>query len=327
MLFDEPTSALDPELVGDVLDVMRDLASDGMTMIVVTHEMGFAREVGDTVVFMDGGVVVEQGDPTEVLTESAARAHPVVPGQGPLIRTAPAGRPRRAAPRSAARPADGPGRCRRSARRPGRTPCPSDDPKGSASTSPLPDQRRMSRNSVERASIRSSTTFPFDISAALVSRRISPTSARQAEVVEPADHVGPGVVPVAHPVDHGRHLADHPVDGQGQDGTALERGGRRRPDQGQLQGTDRGLDRLGLARRQRLDAGHVVDHGRVLDHLGGHPVEQPGRGGRHLGPHPPQATGPGGERLAADVPEGRLEFGGRPGRAARPGPAGSAVPG
>jgi polar amino acid transport system ATP-binding protein len=68
MLFDEPTSALDPELVGDVLDVMRDLARDGMTMIVVTHEMGFAREVGDTVVFMDGGVVVEQGDPTEVLT-------------------------------------------------------------------------------------------------------------------------------------------------------------------------------------------------------------------------------------------------------------------
>ena len=68
MLFDEPTSALDPELVGDVLDVMRALADDGMTMIVVTHEIGFAREVGDTVVFMDGGVVVEQGDPTEVLT-------------------------------------------------------------------------------------------------------------------------------------------------------------------------------------------------------------------------------------------------------------------
>jgi polar amino acid transport system ATP-binding protein len=68
MLFDEPTSALDPELVGDVLDVMRALAEDGMTMIVVTHEMGFAREVGDTVVFMDGGVVVESGDPTAVLT-------------------------------------------------------------------------------------------------------------------------------------------------------------------------------------------------------------------------------------------------------------------
>ena len=68
MLFDEPTSALDPELVGDVLDVMRGLAEDGMTMIVVTHEMGFAREVGDTVVFMDAGVVVESGDPARVLT-------------------------------------------------------------------------------------------------------------------------------------------------------------------------------------------------------------------------------------------------------------------
>jgi polar amino acid transport system ATP-binding protein len=67
MLFDEPTSALDPELVGEVLDVMRQLANDGMTMIVVTHEMGFAREVADTVVFMDAGVVVEQGVPAEVL--------------------------------------------------------------------------------------------------------------------------------------------------------------------------------------------------------------------------------------------------------------------
>lgn len=67
MLFDEPTSALDPELVGDVLDVMRKLAKSGMTMIVVTHEMGFAREVADTVVFMDGGVVVESGSPAEVI--------------------------------------------------------------------------------------------------------------------------------------------------------------------------------------------------------------------------------------------------------------------
>jgi polar amino acid transport system ATP-binding protein len=67
MLFDEPTSALDPELVGDVLDVMRQLAVDGMTMIVVTHEMGFAREVGDALVFMDDGVVVESGRPREVL--------------------------------------------------------------------------------------------------------------------------------------------------------------------------------------------------------------------------------------------------------------------
>ena len=66
MLFDEPTSALDPELVGDVLEVMRRLAADGMTMVVVTHEIGFAREVGDTVVFMDDGVVVETGVPREV---------------------------------------------------------------------------------------------------------------------------------------------------------------------------------------------------------------------------------------------------------------------
>ena len=67
MLFDEPTSALDPELVGDVLAAMKQLAADGMTMIVVTHEMGFAREVADTVVFMDEGVVVETGRPAEVL--------------------------------------------------------------------------------------------------------------------------------------------------------------------------------------------------------------------------------------------------------------------
>jgi polar amino acid transport system ATP-binding protein len=67
MLFDEPTSALDPELVGEVLDVMRDLAADGMTMIVVTHEIAFAREVADTVTFMDGGVVVETGPPAQVL--------------------------------------------------------------------------------------------------------------------------------------------------------------------------------------------------------------------------------------------------------------------
>jgi len=68
MLFDEPTSALDPELVGDVLAVMKDLASEGMTMMVVTHEMGFAREVGDKLVFMDGGVIVEEGLPSEVLS-------------------------------------------------------------------------------------------------------------------------------------------------------------------------------------------------------------------------------------------------------------------
>jgi polar amino acid transport system ATP-binding protein len=67
MLFDEATSALDPELVKEVLDVMRDLAREGMTMVVVTHEMGFARDVADRVVFMDGGVVVEEGPPASVL--------------------------------------------------------------------------------------------------------------------------------------------------------------------------------------------------------------------------------------------------------------------
>jgi polar amino acid transport system ATP-binding protein len=67
MLFDEPTSALDPELVGEVLDVMKELATSGMTMIVVTHEMGFAREVADSIAFMDGGVVVESGPPRELL--------------------------------------------------------------------------------------------------------------------------------------------------------------------------------------------------------------------------------------------------------------------
>ena len=67
MLFDEPTSALDPEMVGEVLDVMKSLAKEGMTMIVVTHEMGFAKEVADKVIFMDGGYIVEQGTPDEVL--------------------------------------------------------------------------------------------------------------------------------------------------------------------------------------------------------------------------------------------------------------------
>jgi polar amino acid transport system ATP-binding protein len=71
MLFDEPTSALDPELVGDVLDAMKQLAADGMTMVVVTHEMGFAREVGDHLVFMDEGVVVERGSPKQVLSAPA----------------------------------------------------------------------------------------------------------------------------------------------------------------------------------------------------------------------------------------------------------------
>ena len=66
MLFDEPTSALDPEMIGEVLDVMKRLAADGMTMVVVTHEMGFAREVGDRVLFMDEGIIMEQGTPAEV---------------------------------------------------------------------------------------------------------------------------------------------------------------------------------------------------------------------------------------------------------------------
>ena len=66
MLFDEPTSALDPEMVGEVLDVMKDLAHEGMTMVVVTHEMGFAKEVGSRVVFMDQGVIIEEGTPTEI---------------------------------------------------------------------------------------------------------------------------------------------------------------------------------------------------------------------------------------------------------------------
>lgn len=69
MLFDEPTSSLDPELVGEVLEVMRTLASEGMTMMVVTHEMGFAREVADRVVFMDGGVVVEEGPPEQLIND------------------------------------------------------------------------------------------------------------------------------------------------------------------------------------------------------------------------------------------------------------------
>ncbi|MNO15079.1 Arginine transport ATP-binding protein ArtM [compost metagenome] len=66
MLFDEPTSALDPEMVGEVLEVMKKLAEDGMTMVIVTHEMGFAREVGDRILFMDGGVIVEEGEPSQV---------------------------------------------------------------------------------------------------------------------------------------------------------------------------------------------------------------------------------------------------------------------
>ncbi|CAM5206834.1 Amino acid ABC transporter ATP-binding protein (PAAT family) OS=Ureibacillus acetophenoni OX=614649 GN=SAMN05877842_11666 PE=4 SV=1 [Ureibacillus acetophenoni] len=68
MLFDEPTSALDPEMVGDVLNVMKELANEGMTMVIVTHEMGFARDVSDRVIFMDGGYIVEEGDPKELFS-------------------------------------------------------------------------------------------------------------------------------------------------------------------------------------------------------------------------------------------------------------------
>ena len=68
LLFDEPTSALDPEMVKEVLDVMKQLANEGMTMVVVTHEMGFAREVGDRVIFMDGGSVVEEGTPDQIFS-------------------------------------------------------------------------------------------------------------------------------------------------------------------------------------------------------------------------------------------------------------------
>ncbi|MBO1306512.1 amino acid ABC transporter ATP-binding protein [Enterococcus sp. 669A] len=70
MLFDEPTSALDPEMVGDVLEVMQQLAKEGMTMAIVTHEMGFAKEVGDRILFMDGGVIVEEGSPIEVFEQT-----------------------------------------------------------------------------------------------------------------------------------------------------------------------------------------------------------------------------------------------------------------
>ena len=71
LLFDEPTSALDPEMVGEVLDVMKDLARDGMTMVVVTHEMGFAKEVGSRVIFMDGGKIVEEGTPDEIFGDTS----------------------------------------------------------------------------------------------------------------------------------------------------------------------------------------------------------------------------------------------------------------
>ena len=95
MLFDEPTSALDPELVGDVLSVMRRLAAEGMTMMVVTHEMAFAREVADRVIFMDGGVIVEEGHPDQVIGDPRHERTRDVPQAGPRPDARRAGRRRR----------------------------------------------------------------------------------------------------------------------------------------------------------------------------------------------------------------------------------------
>ena len=83
MLFDEPTSALDPEMIKEVLDVMVELAQDGMTMVCVTHEMGFARTVADTMVFMDRGEIVERGAAAGILRQPEKRAHPAVPEPNP----------------------------------------------------------------------------------------------------------------------------------------------------------------------------------------------------------------------------------------------------
>jgi general L-amino acid transport system ATP-binding protein len=82
MLFDEPTSALDPEMVKEVLDTMVSLAEEGMTMLCVTHEMGFARQVADRVIFMDAGQIVEMSAPSEFFFQPTARAHETVPGTG-----------------------------------------------------------------------------------------------------------------------------------------------------------------------------------------------------------------------------------------------------
>ena len=85
MLFDEPTSALDPEMIKEVLDVMVDLAEEGMTMLCVTHEMGFARQVANRVIFMDAGQIIEQNEPEEFFTNPAARAHQAVPQPDPAL--------------------------------------------------------------------------------------------------------------------------------------------------------------------------------------------------------------------------------------------------
>ena len=85
MLFDEPTSALDPEMIKEVLDVMVDLAEEGMTMLVVTHEMGFARQVANRVIFMDEGQIIEQNEPGRILHQSAAHADEAVPQPDPAL--------------------------------------------------------------------------------------------------------------------------------------------------------------------------------------------------------------------------------------------------
>ena len=84
MLFDEPTSALDPEMIKEVLDVMQELAVSGMTMLVVTHEMGFAREVANRIVFMDAGEIMEVGTPEHFFTNAPTRAHQALPQPDPL---------------------------------------------------------------------------------------------------------------------------------------------------------------------------------------------------------------------------------------------------
>ena len=89
MLFDEPTSALDPEVIGEVLAVMEELAHDGMTMVVVTHEMGFAREAADRVVMMDDGLIIEEGTPEHFFDGAGARAHEAVPVEDPVRETVP----------------------------------------------------------------------------------------------------------------------------------------------------------------------------------------------------------------------------------------------
>ena len=96
LLFDEPTSALDPELVGEVLDVIKELARTGTTLVIVTHEIGFAREVADTVVFMEGGHILEAGPPARIFNDAEPSAHARIPRQGSLAKYPGTAGPRRA---------------------------------------------------------------------------------------------------------------------------------------------------------------------------------------------------------------------------------------